>query len=158
MLIMDLGGMRRCYCCGLEVLMKVVVLWQVWLARIRPPVAERPVPSLMIGGRPTRCHGCVVGLVLGFTIFERSTLQSFHLLSLSLSSHAVRTRCCPEVDEDSHTEWPSLELDWSMPIVSTRLPRYCVTAMQVRLGQLYCFTWIVVVKGSDEAKNPFWLR
>lgn len=124
MLIMDLGGMRRCYCCGLEVLMKVV-LWQVWLARIRPPVAERPVPSLMIGGRPTRCHGCVVGLVLGFTIFERSTLQSFHLLSLSLSSHAVRTRCCTEVDEDSHTEWPSLELDWSMPIVSTRLPRYC---------------------------------
>lgn len=124
MLIMDLGGMRRCYCCGLEVLMKVV-LWQVWLARIRPPVAERPVPSLMIGGRPTRCHGCVVGLVLGFTIFERSTLQSFHLLSLSLSSHAARTRCCTEVDEDSHTEWPSLELDWSMPIVSTRLPRYC---------------------------------
>lgn len=124
MLIMDLGGMRRCYCCGLEVLMKVV-LWQVWLARIRPPVAERPVPSLMIGGRPTRCHGCVVGLVLGFTIFERSTLQSFHLLSLSLSSHAVRTRCCTEVDEDSHTEWPSLELNWSMPIVSTRLPRYC---------------------------------
>lgn len=138
--------------------MKVVVLWQVWLARIRPPVAERPVPSLMIGGRPTRCHGCVVGLVLGFTIFERSTLQSFHLLSLSLSSHAVRTRCCTEVDEDSHTEWPSLELDWSMPIVSTRLPRYCVTAMQVRLGQLYCFTWIVVVKGIDEAKKPFWLR
>lgn len=126
MLIMDLGGMRRCYCCGLEVLMKVVVvLWQVWLARIRPPVAERPVPSLMIGGRPTRCHGCVVGLVLGFTIFERSTLQSFHLLSLSLSSHAVRTRCCTEVDEDSHMEWLSLELDWSMPIVSTRLPRYC---------------------------------
>lgn len=27
--------------------------------------------------------------------------------------------------------------------------------MQVRLRQLYCFTWVVVVKGSDEAKNRF---
>lgn len=85
MLIMDLGGMRRCYCCGLKVLMKVV-LWQVWLARIRPPVAERPVPSLMIGGRPTRCHGCVVGLVLGFTI-SNAQLSSPSTFSRSRSRH-----------------------------------------------------------------------